>query len=59
MVAWLPQQIEGGKATNDPAVQRFTLTRMLDETRALLDGTSPVTRWRVAMIEGLEGALSV
>jgi 6-phosphofructokinase 1 len=59
MVAWLPQQIDGGTQTSDPAVQRFTLERVLDETRALLDGTSPVTRWRVHMLESLEGALAI
>jgi 6-phosphofructokinase 1 len=59
MVAWLPQQIEGGIQTGDPAVQRFSLERVLDETRALLDGSSPVTRWRVKMLESLEGALAL
>ena len=59
MVAWLPQQVEGGVQTSDPAIQRFTLERVLDETRALLDGTSAVTRWRVGMLEKLEGALSL
>ena len=59
MVAWLPQQVEGGVQTSDPAVQRFTLTQVLDETRALLDGTSAVTRWRVGMLEKLEGALGL
>jgi 6-phosphofructokinase 1 len=59
MVAWLPQQVEGGVPTSDPAVQRFTLTQVLDETRALLDGTSAVTRWRVGMLEKLEGALGL
>jgi 6-phosphofructokinase 1 len=59
MVAWLPQQISGGIETHDPAVQRFGLERVLEETRALLDGTSPVTRWRVKMLEALEGALAM
>ena len=59
MVAWLPQQVEGGVQASDPAIQRFTLERVLDETRALLDGTSAVTRWRVGMLEKLEGALSL
>jgi 6-phosphofructokinase 1 len=59
MVAWLPQQVEGGIVTDDPAVQRFALERVLEETRALLDGTSAVTRWRVKMLDALEGALSM
>jgi len=59
MVAWLPQQVEGGIATSDPANPALHAARMLEETRALLDGTSPVTRWRVAMLESLEGALGL
>ncbi|MFO0565892.1 MAG: 6-phosphofructokinase [Polyangiaceae bacterium] len=59
MTAWLPQQVSGGTPTSDPAVFRFGLTQVLEETRALLDGTSPVTRWRVAMLQDLEKALSL
>lgn len=59
MVAWLPQQVEGGVPTRDPAVQRFGLDQVLEETRALLDGTSAVTRWRIAMLGELEGALGL
>jgi len=32
MVAWLPQQVEPGIETSDPAIQRFSLQRVLDET---------------------------
>ncbi|MEZ4219922.1 MAG: 6-phosphofructokinase [Polyangiaceae bacterium] len=59
MVSWLPQQVEGGQAMADPAVFRFPLATVLRETDALLDGTSEVTRWRVKMLEELEGALAL
>jgi 6-phosphofructokinase 1 len=59
MVAWLPQQVEGGIATDDPAVFRFELEQVLAETQALLDGTSAVTRWRVKMLESVESALAL
>ena len=59
MTAWLPQQVEGGIDTGDPAVQRFELGQVLDETRALLDGTSAVTQWRVQMMKAIEGALAL
>lgn len=59
MVAWIPLQIDGGVPMSDPAVQRFALQKVLDATRELLDGSSPVTRWRVKTLESLEGALSL
>jgi 6-phosphofructokinase 1 len=59
MVSWLPQQVAGGAATADPAVFRFPLATVLKETEALLDGTSEVTKWRVSMLQSLEGALSL
>ncbi len=58
MMAWMPP-VPGGVATGDPAVFRFGLDEVLRETEALLDGSSPVTRWRVKMIESLEGALGL
>jgi 6-phosphofructokinase 1 len=47
----------GGIATGDPMVHRYPLERVLDETRKLLDGSSPVTRWRVEMMQKAEGVL--
>lgn len=47
----------GGAKTEDPMVRLFPLERVLEETKALIDGTSPVTRWRVEMLERLEGVL--
>lgn len=58
MVAWQPWT-EGGIATEDASVRRFPLERVLRETAALLDGTSPVTRRRVNMMEAYEGVLAV
>ncbi len=59
MVSWLPQQVEGGKATSDPAVFSFSLGAVIAETEALLNGTSQVTQWRVQMLQALEGALAL
>ena len=38
---------------------RVTLEEMLRETEALLDGTSPVTRWRMKMLDSLENTLGL
>jgi 6-phosphofructokinase 1 len=59
MVSWLPQQVSGGEPTDDPAVFRFPLASVLSETQALLDGSSEVTKWRVKMLQALEGALAL
>jgi 6-phosphofructokinase 1 len=56
MVAWLPT-VEGGTATSDPSVRRYPLERVLAETAALLDGTSVVTKWRLGLLERVEGVL--
>lgn len=58
MVAWMPP-VPGGEATDDPAVFRFKLDEVLRETQALLDGSSPVTRWRMKTLSSLEGALGL
>jgi 6-phosphofructokinase 1 len=47
----------GGGRTQDPMVRLFPLSRVLEETQAMIDGTSPVTRWRVEMLRQLEGVL--
>src|SRR5262249_52846179 len=56
MVAWHPV-VTGGVATADPSVHRFPLERVLAETERLIDGSSPVTRRRVQMMESVEGVL--
>lgn len=58
MVAWQPP-VPGGTPTPDPSVVRFPLERVLEETKALLDGSSPVTRRRVKMMEANEETLSL
>ena len=56
MVAWLPT-VRGGAETSDPYVRRFPLSLVLSETKALLDGTSAATRWRLQLLERAEGVL--
>jgi 6-phosphofructokinase 1 len=58
MVAWLPP-VPGGIPTSDPSVYRFPLERVLDETRALIDGSSPVTKRRLALMEAASDVLSL
>ena len=58
MVAWQPVT-EGGTATRDASVRRFPLAQVLEETAALLDGSSPITRRRMALIEKVEGILGL
>ena len=56
MVAW-GRSTGGGEPTFDPMVRLFPLDQVLEETRALLDGTSPVVKWRVEMMQRAEGVL--
>jgi 6-phosphofructokinase 1 len=56
MVAWLPT-VRGGVETSDPYVRRFPLAEVLAETKAILDGTSAATRWRLGLLARVEGAL--
>lgn len=58
MVAWQPP-VAGGLATQDPSVQRFPLDRVLQETDALIDGSSPVTRRRLQLMEKAAGVLQI
>lgn len=58
MVAWLPP-VSGGIPTNDSSVQRFPLERVLEETRALIDGSSPVTKRRLALMEKASDVLAL
>lgn len=59
MVAWIPPDPKHGVPTLDPSVFRFGLDQVLRETQALIDGTSPVTRWRVQMMQAVEGVLAL
>ncbi|MDQ3031616.1 MAG: 6-phosphofructokinase [Myxococcota bacterium] len=58
MVAW-QSPLEGGVATSDRSVTRWPLTVVLDETAKLLDGSSPVTQQRVAMMQSVAGVLAI
>ncbi|HEY4223611.1 MAG TPA: 6-phosphofructokinase [Myxococcota bacterium] len=58
MVSWEPPGGFGDK-TMDPSVRRVPLQAMIDETKALLDGTSPVTRGRIALLSQAEGLLAL
>jgi 6-phosphofructokinase 1 len=56
MLGW---QANIGSATADPNVSIVPLTDMLTETRALLDGTSEVTKMRLHLIRQVEGVLAL
>ncbi|HJL46653.1 MAG TPA: 6-phosphofructokinase, partial [Polyangiaceae bacterium LLY-WYZ-15_(1-7)] len=58
MTAWRATA-EGGSKTVDPTVRLFPLAQVLEETRAVLDGTSAVMRWRLEMMERVAGVLGV
>jgi 6-phosphofructokinase 1 len=58
MCAWLPT-VPGGTATRDPSVCRFPLARVVEESAALLDGSSVVTKWRLGLLKRVEGALAI
>jgi 6-phosphofructokinase 1 len=48
-----------GTPTGDPAVSRYPLQLVLEESAALVDGTSPVTKRRVQMMSLVEGVLGL
>jgi 6-phosphofructokinase 1 len=50
MVAW-QSRVSGGIATLDPFVHRFNLETVLKETTALIDGTSPVVKQRLKLMQ--------
>ncbi|MFK7987492.1 MAG: ATP-dependent 6-phosphofructokinase [Sandaracinaceae bacterium] len=58
MTAW-QSPVAGGEKTADHGVSLFTIERVLEETAALLDGSSPVTRGRVALMEKAAGVLAL
>lgn len=58
MVGWEPPQGIGDK-TADPSIKRVKLDVVLDETRKLLDGTSPITQARVALLSKVEGLMAL
>ena len=58
MVGWQPP-VKGGLPTSDASVQRFPLERVLIETDALIDGSSPVTKRRLQLMELAAGVLPI
>lgn len=58
MVAWLPP-VPGGTPTEDSSVQLFSLEHVLRETAAVIDGSSPVTQRRLALMEKASGVLAL
>ena len=58
MTAW-QTMIEGGEKTVDHGVTLFPIAKVLEETEALLDGSSPVTQGRVALMEKAAGVLAL
>lgn len=51
--------VELGKPTTDDWIRLFDLPDVLEETEALLDGTSPVSLDRVARMEAIQGVLAL
>lgn len=58
MVAWL-SPVSGGLPTEDSSVQLFSLERVIEETRSLIDGSSPVTKRRLALMTRASGVLAL
>lgn len=57
MTGW---NLEGpGVATSDSWIKLFPIKDVLEETQALLDGSSPVTMDRVRRMEAIQGVLSL
>lgn len=58
MLAWdAPKDV--GEATADSQVRSVDLAEVLSETERLLDGRSPVTKRRIALLEAVEGLLAL
>ena len=58
MTAWRTT-IDGGRATSDPMVELFDINEVLEQTEALLDGTSDVTKRRLRRMEAIQGVLAL
>ncbi|MEZ4249669.1 MAG: ATP-dependent 6-phosphofructokinase [Polyangiales bacterium] len=58
MVAW-QSPLSDGEATPDRHVTLWPLSRVLSETEALLDGSSAVTKGRVALMHAAAGVLAI
>lgn len=58
MTAWRTT-VSGGRLTSDPMVELFPITDVLNETEALLDGTSEITKRRIRRMEDIQGVLAL
>ena len=58
MTAW-QTPVSGGAATGDRNVTLWPFARVLEETKRLLDGSSPVTQGRVALMQAAAGVLAL
>jgi 6-phosphofructokinase 1 len=60
MTSWAPLEMPAGVGTRsqaDPYVWLVDLAAVLAETENLINGKSPLSRWRVGAFEQIEGAL--
>ena len=55
MVGWRPY--EEGTPTQDPRVCYFALSKVLDDTKCLLDGTHTTTKQRMEMLAKVQNIL--
>jgi hypothetical protein len=51
--------VESGRPTTDDWIRLFDIADVLEETRALLDGTSPVSQDRLERMEAIQGVLAL
>lgn len=58
MTAWRPTT-KDAEPTADPTVGLVPLAQVIEETQRVLEGTSPVMRWRLQMMEKVAGVLGV
>lgn len=58
MTAWRTT-VAGGKSTSDPMVHLFPIPLVMEETAALLDGSSEVTKRRIRRMEEIQGVLAL
>lgn len=56
MVGYEPSE-SGGVRSADPSVHLFPIDRVLADTAALLDGTHPTTKRRLALLDAVAGVL--
>ena len=59
MVGWTSPGSDRGTGTSDPYIRLFPLAEVLEETAALLDGTSAVALDRVRRMEAIQGILAL